>query len=328
MRPGIVLALALLTACGSGSRPREVRIPKGAGGVGFLPLLVMEKYHLIEKYADVTVRWMDLGGPAAMNDALLSSSADFISAGPPAFLTLWDKTRGGANSINVEGVAAMTSMPMYLNTNAAHLKKLDDITERDKIAVTSIKVSIPAIVMQMYAQEKYGPAQATRFDKFTVSMAHPDAVIALLSGSAGISAHFSSPPFHQRERKDPRIHTILTSDDVMGGSTTFTMISATSKFRQENPQIVAAVLKALQEAQGMIVADKNMAADLLVTSEGGGLTREEIVEVLNDPHVKFTTTPENIMKYAEFMYGAGSLKNRPGSWKDLFFPEIHGAPGS
>ncbi len=323
----LAIALLLMTGCG-GTGKHEVRIPKGAGGLGFLPLLVMEKYHLIEKYADVTVRWMDLGGPAAMNDALLSSSADFISAGPPAFLTLWDKTRGSTSSANVEGVAAMTSMPMYLDTNSAHLKTLDDITDQDKIAVTSIKVSIPAIVMQMYAQQKYGPTQTTRFDKFTVSMAHPDAVVALLSGSAGISAHFSSPPFHQRERKDPRIRTILTSDDVMGGSTTFTMISTTSKFRQENPQIVAAVLKALEEANRMIVADKNMAADLLVTSEGGGLTREEIVEVLNDPHVKFTTTPENVMKYAEFMHGAGSIKNRPGSWKDLFFPEIHSAPGS
>jgi len=294
----------------------------------------MEKYRLIEKnaaasgVANLTVRWMDLGGPAAMNDALLSSSADFISAGPPAFLTLWDKTHGSANSMNVEGIAAMTSMPMYLNTNSEHLKKLDDITDRDKIAVTSIKVSIPAIIMQMYAKEKYGPAQAMRFDRFTVSMAHPDAVIALLSGSAGISAHFSSPPFHQREIKDPRIRTILNSDDVMGGSTTFTMISTTSKFRQENPRIVGAVLKALDEANHMIVADKNMAADLLLTSEGGGLTREEIVEVLNDPHVKFTTTPENLMKYAEFMAGEGSIKNRPASWKDLFFPEIHGAPGS
>jgi NitT/TauT family transport system substrate-binding protein len=324
MRLTIVLALSILSACG-GANKHEVRIPKGAGGVGFLPLLVMEKYHLIEKYADVTVRWMDLGGPAAMNDALLSSSADFISAGPPAFLTLWDKTRGSAN---VEGVAAMTSMPMYLDTNSVHLRTLDDITDRDKIAVTSIKVSIPAIIMQMYAQKKYGPAQATRFDKFTVSMAHPDAVVALLSGSAGISAHFSSPPFHQREIKDSRVRTILNSDDVMGGSTTFTMISTTRKFRQENPQVFAAVLKALEEANRMIVADKNMAADLLMTSEGGGLSRNDIVEVLNDPHVKFTTTPENVMKYAEFMNDSGSIKNRPGSWKDLFFSEIHGAPGS
>ena len=197
MRFGIVFALALLTGCGGGSRVKEIRIPRGAGGVGFLPLLVMEKNHLIEKYADVTVKWMDLGGPAAMNDALLSSSADFISAGPPAFLTLWDKTRGSAN---VEGVAAMTSMPMYLNTRAEHLKKLDDLTDQDKIAVTSIKVSIPAIIMQMYAKEHYGAAQATRFDKFTVSMAHPDATIAMLAGSTVISAHFSSPPFHQRLR--------------------------------------------------------------------------------------------------------------------------------
>jgi len=324
MRWAIALALAVLAACG-GAHSREVRIPKGAGGVGFLPLLVMEKYRLIEKYADVHVRWMDLGGPSAMNDALLSGSADFISAGPPAFLTLWDKTKGTAN---VEGVAAMTSLPMYLNANSPRLKTLDDITDRDKIAVTAVKVSIPAIIMQMYAQQKYGPAQATRFDKFTVSMAHPDAVVALLSGSAGITAHFSSPPFHQRERKDPRIRTILSSDDVMGGSTTFTMVSTTSKFRQENPKVCEAVLKALEEANRMIVADKNMAADLLAASEGGGLTREEIVEVLNDPHVKFTTTPENTMRYADFMYRAGSMKNHPSSWKELFFPEIHGAPGS
>jgi NitT/TauT family transport system substrate-binding protein len=52
------------------------------------------------------------------------------------------------------------------------------------------------------------------------------------------------------------------------------------------------------------------------------------VEVLNDPHVKFTTTPENVTKYANFMHDVGSIKNRPSSWKDLFFPEIHGAPGS
>jgi hypothetical protein len=28
------------------------------------------------------------------------------------------------------------------------------------------------------------------------------------------------------------------------------------------------------------------------------------------------------------MADTGSLKNRPGSWKDLFFSEIQGAPGS
>jgi NitT/TauT family transport system substrate-binding protein len=67
-----------------------------------------------------------------------------------------------------------------------------------------------------------------------------------------------------------------------------------------------------------------------LASTGGekGFSVNEIVEVLNDPHLKFTTTPENVMKYATFMHEVGSIKSRPSSWKDLFFPEIQGAPGS
>jgi NitT/TauT family transport system substrate-binding protein len=50
--------------------------------------------------------------------------------------------------------------------------------------------------------------------------------------------------------------------------------------------------------------------------------------VLNDPDVKFTTVPENVMTYADFMTDVGSVKARPASWKDMFFPEIHGVSGS
>jgi NitT/TauT family transport system substrate-binding protein len=318
------LLLITLIAALANAEVSEVRIPTGAGGVGFLPLLVMEKYHLIEKYANVKVRWINIGGPAVMNDALLSGSADFITAGPPAFITLWDRT---AASAKVKGVAAMSSMPMYLNTRAANLKRLDDVTDKDKIAVTAIKVSIPSIVMQMYARQKYG--EPGRFDRFTVTMTHPDAVIALLAGSSAVDAHFTSPPFAQREKKDPRVRTIMVSDDVMGGSTTFTMVSTTTKFRDQNPRVYAAVLKAIGEANRMIAADKRSAADLLLASTSDkGFHVQEIVDVLNDPHIRFTTTPENVMKYADFMRGIGSIRNRPASWKDLFFPEIHGAPGS
>ncbi len=331
----LALVVAILglgvTACGS--RPaNEIRIPRGAGGVGFLPLLVMEKHRLIEKHAadagiaDLTVRWVDLGGPSVVNDALLSGAADYAAAGPPAMLTLWDRTK---DSLGVAGVAAMTSLPMYLNTHASHLKTVDDLREGDKIAVTAIKVSIPALVMQMYAAKKYGPADATRFDKYTVSMTHPDAVVALLSGAAGISSHVASPPFHQRERRDPKIRTIMTSDDVMGGSTTFTMLSTTKKFREENPEIYKAVLAALEEANARIASDPRAAADILMASTpDSGFTAEETVAMLTDPAVKFTTTPENVSKYADFMHEIGSIKNDPASWKDVFFPEIHSAPGS
>src|SRR5580698_3638177 len=325
-----LLFITLIATLGLSAEVNEIRIPTGAGGVGFLPLLVIEKRKLIEKHAkeagipNLRVHWINIGGPAVMNDALLSGSADFITAGPPAFITLWDRTVGSAQ---IKGVAAMSSMPMYLNTRADRLKKLDDVTEKDKIAVTAIKVSIPSIVMQMYGKQKYG--EPGRFDRFTVTMTRPDAVIALLAGSSAVDAHFTSPPFAQREKKDPRVRTIMVSDDVMGGSTTFTMVSTTTKFRDQNPRVYAAVLKAIGEANRMIAADKRSAADLLLASTSDkGFHVQEIVDVLNDPHIRFTTTPENVMKYADFMHSIGSIKNRPASWRDLFFPEIHAAPGS
>jgi NitT/TauT family transport system substrate-binding protein len=328
----VLLLLVIVAGCGGSDGTPEVRIPRGAGGVGFLPLLVMERHQLIEKHAaaagvpDVRVRWLDLGGPAIVNDALISGAADFTAAGPPAFLTLWDRTR---SSIGVQGVAAITSLPMYLNARASHLRSLEDLGSQDKIAVTAVKVSIPAIVMQMYARERYGPSDIGRFDRFTVSMTHPDAVVALLSGSGAITAHFASPPFHQRELKDPAVRTILTSDDVMGGSTTFTMLSTTKAFREEKPELYAAVLAALTEANDMIVKDPRAAAELLLGSTvESAFTVDEIVEVLQDPAVKFTTTPENLLKYAHFMQETGSISTRPESWTDLFFPEIHGVSGS
>jgi NitT/TauT family transport system substrate-binding protein len=30
----------------------------------------------------------------------------------------------------------------------------------------------------------------------------------------------------------------------------------------------------------------------------------------------------------EFLHAIGSVKNKPASWKDLFFEEAHGLPGS
>ncbi|HEX7043665.1 MAG TPA: ABC transporter substrate-binding protein [Burkholderiales bacterium] len=327
-----VVGIAGVAGCGGGQGVQtEIRIPLGAGGVGFLPLYVMREHELIEKHAraagldDLTVRWIDIGGPAVMNDALLSGSVDVIAAGPPAFLTLWDRTRG---SVDVRGIAAMSSLPMYLNTRAPHLDSLEDLTDADKIALTAVKVSIPALVMQMYARERYGDAEVERFDRYTVTMTHPDGVVALLSGSGGITAHFTSPPFHQREIEDPAIRTIMTTDDVLGGPTTFTMLSTTAAFRARNPDAYRAILAALEEAVQIIREDPEHAADVLIAADAGaGFPRERLVAMLTDPAIRFTTVPENVMRYAEFMSAVGSISAAPESWRELFFPEIHSAPG-
>lgn len=328
----LTLLAGLLGPIGVRAEVSELRVPLGAGGFGFLPLHIMKTNNLVEKHAEragqkVKVNWSNIGGPSAMIDALISGSADFVSAGPPSFLILWDKTKGNAD---VRGVAAMSSMPMNLNTRAEHMKSVDDLRGTDKVAVTSVKSSIPSIVMQMYAVRKYGKEQAFRFDPFTVSMAHGDAASALLSGSGGITGHFASAPLDQIERKSAGVRSIMNTDDVMGGSTTFTMISTTKRFQERNPKVYQAFVDALREAQEMIRTDRQGAARILIESMGGGTrwSQDDMVAMLGDPAIKYTTAPENVMKYANFMHEIGSLKNKPASIRDLFFPGVDLSSGN
>lgn len=329
----VLLLLVLLSACtGEQGSSGTVRIPLGAGGVGFLPLQMMREYQLIEKHAQdagletINVEWIDLGGPAIMNDALLAGSVDFIAAGPPAFITLWDRTFGSAN---VKGVAAIAALPMYLNTRADHLNSLEDLTANDRIALTAIKVSIPAIVMQIYALDNYGIDEFDRFDDYTVTMTHPDGVVAMLSGSNEVNSHFTSPPFHQREITNSDVRTVLNTNDILGGSTTFTMLSTTQAYHDANPGIYRAVLAALEEAQELIKNDPAAAAQVLVNSgQNAGLSEQELIAVLEDPDISFSSKPENTMRYARFMYEVGTLNNLPSSWTDLFFSEIHHLDGN
>jgi NitT/TauT family transport system substrate-binding protein len=51
-------------------------------------------------------------------------------------------------------------------------------------------------------------------------------------------------------------------------------------------------------------------------------------KIVAGPQVRWTMTPENTIKYADFMANVGTLKVRANSWKDYFFPEIYDANGS
>ena len=57
-------------------------------------------------------------------------------------------------------------------------------------------------------------------------------------------------------------------------------------------------------------------------------TLDEMEKMVTDPDVDYTTTPVSVMKFVEFMNLAGTVKKKPNSWKDLFFPIAHDRPGS
>ena len=107
------------------------------------------------------------------------------------------------------------------------------------------------------------------------------------------------------------------------------MVYATRKFRDENPMLYKAFMAAMEEATALINRDKKRAASIyLEISKDKRSTMDDILNILNDPQVVFTLTPQNLMKYAEFMHKVGTLPREPRSWKEMFFPEVHNLPGS
>jgi NitT/TauT family transport system substrate-binding protein len=328
--------LVLLAAAGGiqaasvrASEIGEIKIAQQFG-IGYLPLTIMKTNGLVEKHlkaaglADTKVSWLVLASGQPMNDALLSGSLHVASGGVAPFLILWDRTRG---TLNVKAVAALSSMPMYLVTNNPNVKSIRDFTDNDRISMAGAGQSIQTIVLQMAAAKEFGDVNFNKFSTLYRNLSHPDGLAAFLSGKE-ITAYFSSPPFQYQALEKPGVRRILNSYDISGGPATFLVAWATGKFHDENPKTYQAFFNAYKEATDLINANKRTAAEVYVkeTKDKSGV--DAIEKMLNDPEIRITMTPEQTLPIEHFMNKTGTLKNKAGSWKDLYFPELHNLPGS
>ena len=300
-------------------------------GVSFLPMMLMERNALVEKHAraagldKLKVNWTKVAGPSVMNDGLISGTMHFVAQGAPSLITLWARTKGNAG---IKGVSAMTTYPLYLNTRNPAVKSIRDFSEKDKIVVPSVKISTQAIMLQMAAAKEWGPREFARLDPLTVSMSHPDGLVALMNGTGGVNAHFTSSPFHEEEMKIPGTRTITTNYEILGGPATAVVITSSTKFREANPKVYSAFLAGLKEAIDTINKDKRAAAKIyLEMANDKKNTVDDIYRMISDRDYAYTLTPQKVFKTAAFMAEIGSIKEAPASWKDLFFPEIHDLQG-
>jgi NitT/TauT family transport system substrate-binding protein len=308
----------------------EINLAQQFGAI-FLPLMAMENDKLIEKEAAargmpaLKVNWTKMAGPSVMVDAMISGNLHFSAQGVPSMALMWDRTKGG---VGVRGVSAITNTNIFLNTRNLAIKSIKDFTEKDRIALPSVKVSTQALFLQIAAEKEWGAGQHTKLDHLTVALAHPDAIAAVLNPQGEITAHFATSPFHEAEMK-AGLKTVTTGYDIMGGEVSNLVFVTTEKFRQENPKVYEATVAAMKGAIDWINADKRRAAGLYMEmTKEKKLTQDDIVQIISAPGFDFTLVPKKNYDFALFMHRIGSLKNKPESWKDLFFPEAHGMPGS
>ena len=183
-------------------------------GMTYLALNVMNHEKMLEARAkdgghDLKVEWIVSANGAVLNDGVLSGNIDIAGTGIPAFVTLWAKGRG---TVDAKGIAAYGSLPGMLISRNPNVHSVLDFSSADRIALPAPKASIQAILLEMMAAKTWGPGQHDRLDPLMIGMAHPDTLIAMLSGRSEINAHFTSSPFYDEELKMPAAHVVLTKE--------------------------------------------------------------------------------------------------------------------
>jgi NitT/TauT family transport system substrate-binding protein len=315
-------------------RPASAAVSINLGkqyGLPFLPQMVMEDRKLIEAHASslgvsgLGVGWRTLGGPGALNDGLLSGTIQFVNVASPSLATLWDKTFG--TPLEVRAVCAVQSMPYVLTTRNPAVKTIADFSAGDRIAVPTVKISGQALALQMAAAKLWGFDKYDKLDEITVSMGHPDAMQAILSGQT-VNSHFSVAPFNYYELRVGGIHKVLSSYDTDGKHTNGLQVT-TRAFHDANPKICDAVRAAHEEANAVIRREPKAAAEVyLKLTNDKKNSADDLVPMITDPDIDYTTAPANLMKHVEFMHRVGRLKHLPTSWKDLFFAEAYDPNGT
>lgn len=323
------VVFASVTATAVNAEPRVVRIATQYG-ISYLPMTIMAEKKLLESEGkklglDLQPDWVRFTGGPPMNEALISGNLDFASGGVGPMVTIWARTQ---NNLKVKGVTSLNSMPLWLNSINPNVKTIKDFTEKDRIALPAVRVSMQAVILQMAAEKEFGKGQEHKLDPWTVSLSHPDGLAQMMSGKSEITGHFTSAPFMYQELEDSRVHRVLNSYDVFGGPHTFNVVWATEKLYKGEPKLLEAFLSALRIAMKDINDDPAAAAALWVKADKSKLTPAQAEKIIRDKENTWTMTPQKIMDVAGYMGRVNMIPVTPKSWKDMFVDNIHNLPGS
>lgn len=333
-RPGFGRSLALgsfVVAFGGSAAAQVKRIAIARSrSLAFLPVMVMQDRKLVEKHARaaglgaLSVSYLTFNSAASANDALLSGQVQIVAANSTAFLTLWDRTRA---NLGVRALSALSRTPSYLVTRNSRVRSVADFGEEDRINVFAPRLTLQAIVLQMAAAKAFGFEHYGRLDPLTVGLPATQSSIELITGAGELTADFCLPPFSYEELRVPHNHLVLTSDEVLGGPVTSTLMYTTREFHERDPEAVRVVTTALNEAFEFIREHRGKASEAFIRVGDGRMT-PALRQMIDDPRVTYEPEPRGLTKFVDFMYRTGALRSAARDWQEFFFePEAAALSG-
>jgi NitT/TauT family transport system substrate-binding protein len=322
------VVLSLISAPASAAE--QVKIGIGYG-LAFLPIYICQDQKLIEKYAkaahlDVSASYERFGGAGPVQDALAARAIDIAPFGLAPLLLAWDGEKNKDAQRQIFAVSGLTTLPLTLLDNRPNVHSISDLRPADRIAMPTS--SAPQMyVLQMQAEKIFGDYQ--RFKDQVVELSPTDALTALFGGTDTAPAYFASPPYTEIALKDPHVHQILGSEQVIDGKASFLILGATKAYIEAHPKIPQVIDQAMDEAARIIRDDPRRAARIYLTHEPSkALDAADIAAVLTANKDEFGSAVEGIGTFADFMGRHGELKTPPQSWKEIVAPALFSSPST
>lgn len=298
--------LALLIVCNSAAQAevKEVTVASTIGLAQF-PGRVVYELHLIEKRAeslgvpDLKVSFQEVTSGNVVSQLVLAGRANVGISGNVPMFYLWDKTNG-----RIKGMTALSQGGMFLVTCDPRLKSLHDYSDNDRIAMTGLKTTTYAMLLQMEAAKEFGWNNRNRFDKISVAMADPEGMGAILSCKTNVKTQMTILPQSTLELASSKDHVVFSSEQLLGHSYTFNVAFATTEFKRDNPKVYEAIVEAFGDAIKFVKDNPEKAAYMYVKDEPFIGTRETAVKLIKGEtpdHFSYTQVPKSTKAFMDFM---------------------------
>ncbi len=303
-----LLSALLLWGCQK-QKPPSIGIAEQYG-IAYAPLNIMKEKGILEKkLPGVAINWQKFGGPTAIRESMMNGEVDF------GFMGIAPVLIGIDNGMQWKYATGISSNQVAIVTRRPDVKTLADLTEDDRIAILSPGCT-QHVLLCMLAEQQLGDPMA--LDGQLVSMTHPDALQALLSGTE-ITAHVATPPYIQQEVLSG-MSVMITGEEIMGRPFTFISGVAMTDFYEEHRDLYDSFIEALDESIAYI--NENMEECVRILAPVYGISEDELMEQMTYNGTIYSNRLEGIPELSAAMQSMGLTRENP-AFDTIIFDNVN-----
>ncbi|MCK5735609.1 MAG: ABC transporter substrate-binding protein [Spirochaetaceae bacterium] len=250
-----------------------------------------------EEVPGIDFKWQTAGNAAAVREAILAGKLDGGFMGIPPYLI------GRDRGMKWTAVIAVAKAELGLVSIRPGITSLVDIPGDMRIALPQ-PGSIQHILLAMAAERELG--NAGFFDNRLITLSHPDGMTALISGTE-VEAHFTSPPYLQKELELPGAELILDGNKAFSGEFTFIIGVFSDEFIESHQEDLEGIRRAIKRGAEWMNENPKDAAEYL--AEHYRMDISELGMILGSGALDYGGKIQGMERFRVFMTDRGYLKN-------------------